>query len=237
MSLSKNRILRNSVSFSNESYVLKYEEEMKQRKSDPEDEFSVFDELFLDKEAYVQERMRLLQEADRLEKEAAALAEKELYVQQEMERLTLMQQQFEEHMKEQQRQLEQEKKELYYEMNDLLWDQSLALAEKVVRQTIDTRQLSMITLLKGVIETLPIAFEKLHVFVHPETYEELKREEEGTKETWLLKLIEWKFDFSLGFAEFVIEEDKGYFEYRFGLIFEKLKERLEYERDLKGREE
>lgn len=216
--------------------MLKYEEEMKQRKSDPEDEFSAFDELFLDREAYAQERMRLLQEADRLEKEAAALAEKELHVQQEMERLTLMQQQFEEHMKEQQRQLEREKKELYYEMNDLLWDQSLALAEKVVQQTIDTRQLSMINLLKGVIETLPIAFEKLHVFVHPETYEELKNEEEGTKETWLLKLIEWKFDFSLGFAEFVIE-DKGYFEYRFGPIFEKLKGRLEYERDLKGREE
>ncbi|MFX3622725.1 MAG: FliH/SctL family protein [Ectobacillus sp.] len=221
MSLFKNRIPGNSVSFSNEHYQLKYMQEETSR-----DELNIFDERFPDKEAFLREKNELLKEKEELLIERNRLQEFEKMLRQQQENLMMQKQAFEEQKVQYMRQFEQEKKQIYYEMTELLWDNSLKLAEKIVNQAIDTRQLSMIAILKGMIQTLPIAFEKLQITVHPQTYKLLEEEKEETKEYWLFELVEWKYDFSLAVGEFVLEEEKEYFEYRFRSIFERLREKL-----------
>ncbi len=61
------------------------------------------------------------------------------------------------------------------------------------------------------------------ITVHPETFERIQEEKENTKEYWLLQLVEWKYDFSLQFGEFVLEEEKEFFEFKFAPIFAKLR--------------
>ena len=82
-------------------------------------------------------------------------------------------------------------------------------SRKIVNQAVDARLLDVLPILTGIVQTLPTSFEKLVITVHPETFERIQEEKENTKEYWLLQLVEWKYDFSLQFGEFVLEEEKS----------------------------
>jgi len=127
-------------------------------------------------------------------------------------------------------QFQKEQQETAYEWTELLWDQSFQLAEKIVNQAIDSRLLDVLPILTGIVQTLPTSFEKLIITVHPETFERIQEEKENTKEYWLLQLVEWKYDFSLQFGEFVLEEEKEFFEFKFAPIFAKLRRKWEEEK-------
>ena len=97
-------------------------------------------------------------------------------------------------------------------------------SRKIVNQAVDARLLDVLPILTGIVQTLPTSFEKLVITVHPETFERIQEEKENTKEYWLLQLVEWKYDFSLQFGEFVLEEEKEFFEFKFAPIFAKLRQ-------------
>ena len=103
-------------------------------------------------------------------------------------------------------------------------------SRKIVNQAVDSRLLDVLPILTGIVQTLPTSFEKLIITVHPETFERLQEEKENTKEYWLLQLVEWKYDFSLQFGEFVLEEEKEFFEFKFAPIFAKLRQKWEEEK-------
>lgn len=117
---------------------------------------------------------------------------------------------------------EQEKEQIYLTITDFLWDESIDLAERIVHQAIDTRQIEVLPMLIEVIQKLPVAFDKLNVTTHPETLQALKEENTGTKYDWLLENIHWNFDMRLDYGEFTVEEEKEYFDYRITEIFQTL---------------
>ncbi|MDG4656197.1 FliH/SctL family protein [Ectobacillus antri] len=214
MSLFKNRIPRNSVSFSDEQFKLRYSTEEKDEYVIPQVDIVNFT---IEKEQLQKEREELAEVKRQLELREQALQQAQLQFLADKQRL-------EEELAQQEVALSQERQQLHYEVREFLWDNTLKLAEKVVNQAIDTKQLSMLEILTGIVETLPIAFEKLRITVHPDTYEYIQQEE--ARAQWLLGMVEWKFDFSLGLGEFVLEEEKEYFEYRIGAIFKQLRERV-----------
>ncbi|EHU8349615.1 TPA: FliH/SctL family protein [Listeria monocytogenes] len=117
---------------------------------------------------------------------------------------------------------EKEKTQMYLTITDFLWDESIDLAERIVHQAIDTRQIEVLPMLTEVIQKLPVAFDKLNVTTHPETLKALKEENTGTKYDWLLENIHWNFDMRLDYGEFTVEEEKEYFDYRITEIFQTL---------------
>ncbi|MES5954315.1 FliH/SctL family protein [Bacillus fungorum] len=220
MSLFKNRIPKNSVSFSEETYELQFPKPM---------------QVYMEEEIEVEvDRAELIAQQEALYAEMSQLRKEKQMLQEEYKQLLEEKEQFQIHVQEQIEQFEtarlqfqKEQQETAYEWAELLWNQSIQLAEKVVNQAVETRELDILPILKGIIQTLPTSFEKLIITVHPETFERIEEEKENTKEYWLLQLVEWKYDFSMKFGEFVIEEEKEFFEFKFAPIFEKLRQKWE----------
>lgn len=220
MSLFKNRIPKNSVSFSEETYELQFPKPM---------------QVYMEEEIEIEvDRAELIAQQEALHAEMSQLRKEKKMLQEEHKQLLEEKEQFQIHVQEQIEQFEtarlqfqKEQQETAYEWAELLWNQSLHLAEKVVNQAVETRELDILPILKGIIQTLPTSFEKLIITVHPETFERIEEEKENTKEYWLLQLVEWKYDFSMKFGEFVIEEEKEFFEFKFAPIFEKLRQKWE----------
>ncbi|PIE95985.1 FliH/SctL family protein [Bacillus fungorum] len=220
MSLFKNRIPKNSVSFSEETYELQFPKPM---------------QVYMEEEIEVEvDRAELIAQQEALYAEMSQLRKEKKMLQEEHKQLLEEKEQFQIHVQEQIEQFEtarlqfqKEQQETAYEWAELLWNQSIQLAEKVVNQAVETRELDILPILKGIIQTLPTSFEKLIITVHPETFERIEEEKENTKEYWLLQLVEWKYDFSMKFGEFVIEEEKEFFEFKFAPIFEKLRQKWE----------
>lgn len=229
MSLFKNRIPKNSVSFSHETYELQFP-----KPPQIAEEIEVEQTELLQQQQLVQVELEQLQMQQRhfQEQYNAFLQEREQFEMQKEEELKWLEQE-RLHLQEECIQMKKEQQEAAYEWADLLWDQSLQLAENIVNQAIDTRQLQVLPILKGIVQTLPTSFEKLIVTVHPDTFECIEQEKENTKEYWLLQLVEWKYDFSLQFGEFVLEEEKEFFEFHFASIFEKLRNKRTEERMFK----
>ncbi|BCD28577.1 MULTISPECIES: FliH/SctL family protein [Bacillus] len=221
MSLFKNRIPKNSVSFSEETYELQFPKPIVAH---------VEEEIQVDHEELLAQQQSLHMEMTQLRKEQQML-------EQERQQLLHDQEQFQMHVQQQMKEIEsahtqfqQEQQETAYEWTELLWDQSFQLAEKIVNQAVDARLLDVLPILTGIVQTLPTSFEKLVITVHPETFERIQEEKENTKEYWLLQLVEWKYDFSLQFGEFVLEEEKEFFEFKFAPIFAKLRQKWEEEK-------
>lgn len=220
MSLFKNRIPKNSVSFSEEMYELQFPKPV---------------QVYMEEEIEIEvDRAELIKQQEALHAEMSQLRKEKKILQEEHKQLLEEKEQFQIHVQEQIEQFEtarlqfqKEQQETVYEWAELLWNQSLNLAEKVVNQAVETRELDILPILKGIIQTLPTSFEKLIITVHPETFERIEEEKENTKEYWLLQLVEWKYDFSMKFGEFVIEEEKEFFEFKFAPIFEKLRQKWE----------
>ncbi|MDT9106108.1 hypothetical protein RSW49_24540, partial [Escherichia coli] len=61
---------------------------------------------------------------------------------------------------------EKEKTQIYLTITDFLWDERIDLAERIVHQAIDTRQIEVLPMLTEVIQKLPVAFDKLNVTTH-----------------------------------------------------------------------
>ncbi|MCM3736623.1 FliH/SctL family protein [Bacillus cytotoxicus] len=235
MSLFKNRIPKNSVSFSHQSYELQFPQ--------PQPEIEIVDcaeaseinemkrELLVQKEQLQSQTLRLQQIEKELEKE---LEEERAKLQQERAQLEVLREEHQKQIAVDRRALLEEQKEIATEWSELLWDQSLHLAQNIVNQAIDVRQLELLPILKGIVQTLPTSFEKLSITVHPATFEQIEREKAVTKEYWLLELVEWKYDFSLQFGEFILEEEKEFFEFKFNPIFETLREQWKEKQLLEG---
>lgn len=224
MSLFKNRIPKNSVSFSHETYELQFPKAIPDITSEEAEELKIDVTELLQQQQMVQMEMQQLRENEQqLQMQYEAfMRERELFEQQKAEEIRELEQE--------RILLEQEKKKAVYEWGNLLWDQSFQLAEKIVNQAIDARQLEVLPILTGIVQTLPTSFEKLIITVHPDTFEQIEKEKEQTKEYWLLQLVEWKYDFSLQFGEFVLEEEKEFFHFQFLDIFENLRKRREEEK-------
>ncbi|OQR55823.1 FliH/SctL family protein [Bacillus sp. CDB3] len=218
MSLFKNRIPKNSVSFSEETYELQFPKPIRVH---DEGEIQV-------------DHAELLAQHDALHIEMNHLRKEQQTLEHERQQLLQAKEEFQMHIHEQMEQMEaahmqfqKEQQETAYEWTELLWEQSFQLAEKIVNQAIDSRLLDVLPILTGIVQTLPTSFEKLIITVHPETFERIQEEKENTKEYWLLQLVEWKYDFSLQFGEFVLEEEKEFFEFKFAPIFAKLRRKWE----------
>lgn len=201
MSLFKNRIPKNSVSFSEETYELQFPKPVS---------------VHIEEEIQV-DHAELLAQQDALHIEMNQLRQQQQMLERERQQLLQDKEQFQMHIHEQMEQMEaariqfqKEQQETAYEWTELLWNQSFQLAEKVVNQAVDSRLLDVLPILTGIVQTLPTSFEKLIITVHPETFERIQEEKENTKEYWLLQLVEWKYDFSLQFGEFVLEEEKEF---------------------------
>ncbi|HDR7795451.1 TPA: flagellar assembly protein FliH [Bacillus luti] len=221
MSLFKNRIPKNSVSFSEEMYELQFP---KPTQVHAQEGIQVdHEELRAQQESLHMEMNELRQEKQMLERERQQLLQDkeqfQMHIHEQMEEIETARMQF-----------QKEQQETAYEWTDLLWNQSFQLAEKIVNQAIDSRVLDVLPILTGIVQTLPTSFEKLVITVHPETFERIQEEKENTKEYWLLQLVEWKYDFSLQFGEFVLEEEKEFFEFKFAPIFAKLRQKWEEEK-------
>ncbi|PFD85509.1 flagellar assembly protein H [Bacillus anthracis] len=220
MSLFKNRIPKNSVSFSEETYELQF----------PKPIQAHVEEIQVDQE-------ELLAQQQSLHVKLSQLRQEQQILERERQQLLHDQEQFQMHVQQQMKEIEsarqqfqKEQQETAYEWTELLWDQSFQLAEKIVNQAVDARLLDVLPILTGIVQTLPTSFEKLVITVHPETFERIQEEKENTKEYWLLQLVEWKYDFSLQFGEFVLEEEKEFFEFKFTSIFAKLRQKWEEEK-------
>lgn len=221
MSLFKNRIPKNSVSFSEETYELQFPKPIPVQ---VEEEIQVnHEELLAQQQLLHIELNQLKQQQQMLERERQQLLHDQeqfqMHVQQQMKEIESARIQF-----------QKEQQETAYEWTELLWDQSFQLAEKIVNQAVDARLLDVLPILTGIVQTLPTSFEKLVITVHPETFERIQEEKENTKEYWLLQLVEWKYDFSLQFGEFILEEEKEFFEFKFAPIFAKLRQKWEEEK-------
>lgn len=230
MSLFKNRIPKNSVSFSHETYELQFPEEIILSEENMEEvtEISAAKaELLAQQEQLQLQMLKVRQMEEKLEQEKARL-------QQERDQLSLLQEEHRKQVEADRSALFEEQKEMAVEWSELLWDQSLQLAQKIVNQAIDIRQLELLPILKGIVQTLPTSFEKLIITVHPETFEQIEQEKVTAKEYWLLELVEWKYDFSLQFGEFILEEEKEFFEFKFSPIFEKLRQQWEEKQLFEG---
>ncbi|MEI4830589.1 FliH/SctL family protein [Bacillus sp. FJAT-53711] len=230
MSLFKNRIPKNSVSFSHETYELQFPQQIVLSEENLEEETEISAakaELFAQKEQLQLQMLKLQQIEEELKQEKISL-------QQEREQFSLLQEEHRKKIEADRSALFEEQKEMAIEWSELLWDQSLQLAEKVVNQALDLGQLELLPILKGIVQTLPTSFEKLMITVHPETFEKIEQEKTVTKEYWLLELVEWKYDFSLQFGEFILEEEKEFFEFKFKPIFEKLREQWQEQQLFEG---
>lgn len=218
MSLFKNRIPKNSVSFSEETYELQFPKPAS---------VHIEGELQVD-------HAELRAQQDALHIEMNQLRKEQQTLEREQQQLMQGKEEFQQHIHEQMEaariQFQKEQQEIAYEWTELLWDQSFQLAEKIVNQAVDSRLLDVLPILTGIVQTLPTSFEKLIITVHPETFERIQEEKENTKEYWLLQLVEWKYDFSLQFGEFVLEEEKEFFEFKFAPIFAKLRQKWEEEK-------
>ena len=220
MSLFKNRIPKNSVSFSEETYELQFPKPIPVH---AEGEIQVDHAELLAQQDALHIEMNQLRQQQTLEREHQELLQSkeefQMHIHEQMEQMEAVRMQF-----------QKEQQETAYEWTELLWDQSFQLAEKIVNQAIDSRLLDVLPILTGIVQTLPTSFEKLIITVHPETFERIQEEKENTKEYWLLQLVEWKYDFSLQFGEFVLEEEKEFFEFKFAPIFAKLRRKWEEEK-------
>ncbi len=228
MTLFKNRIPRDAVSFSAKLYELPPLQTKKKEKKEAATVEKSEQDIQLEK-FRVQlelEQQQLLKKQRAIEEEKGNIEEMRQSIVLEKEQLEQEKLQYQQEIEQRKHEIEKAKKRMYYDICEFMWDQSIEVAENIIHQAVDTDQISIIPLLEGTIQQLPISFEKLHVIVHPETVQKLKGEHEGTKTHWLLDNLEWKYDLSLQVGEFLVEEEKEFFEYRFQEIFQMLRKKL-----------
>lgn len=220
MMSSYNRIPRDSVSFSNESVLFEVELE------DFKTERVTQEEAVIPKktEQELKEDMLLEKEMQLLEREKELMLVEQA-IKQEYEQLNSEKENFDSEIKKQKDEHERQKRKDYYIMREFMWDQSIQMAEEIVHQSIDVKQLSLKNVFDGLIEKLPISLDELEVTVHPFTLEYINSEE--SKEAWTLNDIKWKLNYSLEIGDFVLEVENEYYDNRLSHLFAEIKKRIE----------
>lgn len=210
MSSSK-RIPRNSVSSTHERIVLSYIGDIEENGRPKKTPFEEREEsLSLKEEAL---RLRELE----LEKLQGGIEETKKQ----------MEEQYEKNLSElevRKKEFETQKRRDYYDMREYMWEQAIAMTEKILHQVISHESFSVNESFKGMLKELPIAFEELEITVHPETLQELNKDK---KNAWIFDAVNWKYDYSMEAGEFIVEEEAEYFDYRFSSIFGDIRQRLE----------
>lgn len=208
-----NRIPRGSVAISSKKKLIKTED--------------IVGDIYLTEEdlATREKKSALEIKEDELKQIEEKLTKFQLELEEERRIFVKDKENFIKRLKEEEEIYERNKRRDYYEMREFMWENALMLAEDIVNQKIASSDFSMLTLFIGMIKKLPIAFEELTITVHPKTLEMIK--EENSKAHFIMENIHWKFDYGMAVGEFIIEEEKEYYDCRFGPIFTEIKRRIE----------
>lgn len=219
-----NRIPKDSVTISDEKYLIKVQD-------------IIPEELLTTEEKQERVKKTELQ----LKEEELRLYEKQLRRKEEELKIRLAdyeqeKSEFLQRFRNEEEEYERKKRQEYYDMREFMWENALLLAEKVVGQKIKANDFSMENMFTNLLKNLPIAFEELTVTINPETLDVLNGE--NSKSSWMLKNINWKFDYSMQLGEFIVEDEKEFYDYRFESIFAEVKNKIEQRnKDVRSGEE
>jgi len=219
-----NRIPKDSVTISDEKYLIKVQD-------------IIPEELLTTQEKQERVKKTELQ----LKEEELRLYEKQLRRKEEELKIRLAdyeqeKSEFLQRFRNEEEEYERKKRQEYYDMREFMWENALLLAEKVVGQKIKANDFSMENMFTNLLKNLPIAFEELTVTINPETLDVLNGE--NSKSSWMLKNINWKFDYSMQLGEFIVEDEKEFYDYRFESIFAEVKNKIEQRnKDVRSGEE
>jgi len=219
-----NRIPKDSVTISDEKYLIKVQDII------PEELLTTEEK----QERVKKTELQLKEEELRLYEEQLKGKEEELKIRladYEQEKSEFLQR-----FRSEEEAYERKKRQEYYDMREFMWESALLLAEKVVGQKIKANDFSMEDMFTNLLKNLPVAFEELTVTINPETLDVLNGE--NSKSSWMLKNINWKFDYSMQLGEFIVEDEKEYYDYRFESIFAEVKNKIEQRnKDVRSGEE
>jgi len=219
-----NRIPKDSVTISDDKYLIKVQD-------------IIPEELLTTEEKQERVKKTELQ----LKEEELRLYEKQLRRKEEELKIRLAdyeqeKSEFLQRFRNEEEEYERKKRQEYYDMREFMWENALLLAEKVVGQKIKANDFSMENMFTNLLKNLPIAFEELTVTINPETLDVLNGE--NSKSSWMLKNINWKFDYSMQLGEFIVEDEKEFYDYRFESIFAEVKNKIEQRnKDVRSGEE
>lgn len=208
-----NRIPKDSVTISDEKYLIKVQDII------PEELLTTEEK----KKRVKKTELQLKEEELRLHEEQLRRKEEELKIRladYEQEKSEFLQR-----FRNEEEEYERKKRQEYYDMREFMWESALLLAEKVVGQKIKANDFSMEDMFTNLLKNLPVAFEELTVTINPETLDVLNGE--NSKGSWMLKNINWKFDYSMQLGEFIVEDEKEFYDYRFESIFAEVKNKIE----------
>lgn len=224
---STNRIPRDSVSFSNEQTKIN----------------NYFVKSFNNEEMVIEEDFSEQVKNEELLKKEKLLIEKE-------QKLNLLFEEIEENKKiieEMKNDFKKEKNDFYVlsekeksdfeskkaieiiKIKDFMWDATIEIAEKVVRQEIDRSNVELCRLFEGILKELPVSFQKLEVIANPETVELIKKK--SSKTNWLFEDIVWKYNFDLEIGDFIIEHEEEMYNAIITKQFEIIKEEIKKMKD------
>lgn len=217
MSLSKNRIPADSVSFSDKKYRFDYEELSRLTENNHNEKSLTDEELIIQKRETELEK----REQEALEmKEKLRLKEAEIL---EQEQNILKAQEEEKKILERERkEFENEKRRTYYEMKKFMWENSVSIAEELLNQKVSIEDFDMSSMFLGMLKKLPISFDELEITVHPDTVQMM---EVDVKSSFVLKEVKWKYNYSLEIGDFIIEEEQEFYEVKISDIFQRIKDK------------
>jgi len=219
-----NRIPKDSVTISDEKYLIKVQDIIPEELLTTEEK----QERFKKTELQLKEEELKLYEEELRKKEEELKIKLAHYEQEKSEFLQRFRNEEEEY--------ERKKRQEYYDMREFMWDNALLLAEKIVGQKIKAKDFSMENMFTNLLKNLPVAFEELTVTINPETLDVLNGE--NSKSSWMLQNINWKFDYSMQLGEFIVEDEKEFYDYRFESIFAEVKNKIEQRnKDVRNGEE
>lgn len=209
---SGNRIPGNSVTISNQPYLVKVEE-------------IITEDFFTDQERDERVKKSKVELKDeQLKRHEMKLKEYENKLQREYEVFEKEKADFLTRFREEEEKYEKRKRQEYYDMREFMWEYAIKLSEEIVGQKVKSEDFSIKDMFTNLIKKLPIAFEELTITINPETLEFLKND--VSSESWILNNINWKLDYNLQTGEFIVEDEKEYYDYRFSSLFNEIKRRI-----------
>ncbi|MFP3725753.1 hypothetical protein U8V72_11180 [Priestia filamentosa] len=218
-----NRIPSDSVALSDKKYLIKVDD-------------IIPPELLTNEEKIEKKKKTALeQKEEELNNYEVKLKEFENELKNKIEMFEREKQEFLERFRYEEEKYERKKRQEYYEIREFMWDNALVLAERIVGQKIKSEDFSLENMFINLIKELPIAFDELTVTAHPETVTLLN--ERNSKNSWILKNINWKYSYELQMGEFIVEDEKEYYDYRFSSIFGEMKRKVEQLHKEKRQEE
>lgn len=215
MSLYKNRIPRDSVSFSPKKHIFEYEEFNKSEEHSLETE--------LRKETEDELKLNELKEKETiLEVKEKQLKQLSIELDERKKQIELVESARQKEWECKIVEFEKGKLRDYYLMRGIIWDSAVELAEEIVNQSVGTEDFDVSKMFIGLLKKIPVSYDEISIVVHPETFELLGR---SARDSFLLQNVKWKYDYSLDIGDFIVEDDKEFFEVKLGEIFDRIKKK------------